>query len=919
MKLDSIKALDLEHTKTSEDELERRRIYYQAIDNLISKKFDFLAKTDPAGASNFLNYNPINKAINFLQAFPNLEFDTPDAKRYTVLSKYAEHKKALEENGYGFTIDRMGKAGKSEVNEISMLYILQRRFIKIVENRPVVNSLRSGYNHLLHGDSINELIGSTGLDPKLGKKLAEMCAYSFDPLIAETDGAELVSVPETFDYNHYRFADGVLNARTGEFIKGDRTTVCMHEIEQPYGYSDLSASIFEKLLDYMATEDGQVNPVKRKQILGFMLYPVSYNPIDKDVCVLFGSGGNGKSVLGDLMSLAYGSIGTADSFLKASKKADGSYKNIEITRAFSKNCIRFDEETFSHIDQAEQMKNFVNQKITYEKRDLQSVAVELYIRGIVILNSNTTGVVGASRANTWFTRRFKAINFKFVFDQDPEAKAWIKMATTNYNGLYVNYTQGDILSWLMEQRKKFTPEELEHPLPNVADVLALGDDVDEGDLITDIIRRNSSCYKELQAYFNALPDSTTVFPNMDNVRGVWLSKNLCREIGSALGEPKINREKVTKLINTITDDLIVYNSKSRAYVLYEDCNFPELPTEPEPTKRDEIIKQVAEDEGMLAETPKAVTELAMLELDKLKSEYEQVVPEEAETSQEASYELSIITNTSNGYVTNETPTEKVVTDIHDIVFPASGNKATMPKVFPDNRETRGDYSKKSSLMVLDFDHLPAFTIQEVLDKLKSLNMKMFVQESYRSAPMDFGVHVFFPMTKALVADEWNLYRDLLGEKILDETGLQFDTGHAGFRGVINGSFHEIIDIDGELATPPAGLEYLLGRKSQNTEKEPWTADRLTVPMYLGMDNKIARAVKDIYETRDLNIVDGERNSTVFMLSNDLVSMQNRGAFQNGVFDELWNTLADIITDSCTPSDASEFLGVMSRAQRNLEV
>ncbi len=137
---------------------------------------------------------------------------------------------------------------------------------------------------------------------------------------------------------------------------------------------------------------------------------------------------------------------------------------------------------------------------------------------------------------------------------------------------------------------------------------------------------------------------------------------------------------------------------------------------------------------------------------------------------------------------------------------------------------------------------------------------------------------------------------------------------------MNGSFHEIIDIDGsEIATPPAGLQYLLGTKAKSTEKEPWTADRLTMDMYLGMDNKITAQVKDVFETHDLNVVDGERNSTVFMLSNDLVSMQNRGAFQNGVFDELWNTLTQIIVDSCTPSDASEFIGVMNRAERKLEV
>lgn len=914
MKLDSVKELNLERTKTSPDEIERRNIYYRAIDQLIHNKFEFLVKTDPSGASNLLKYNPINKALNFLMAFPELEFDTPDAKRYTVLARYAEHKKALEANSYGFTIDRMGKAGKSEVNEISMLYILQRRFIKIVENRPVVNSLRSGYNHLLHGDSINELVGTTGLDPKLGKKLAEMCAYSFDPLIAETDGSDLVSVPATFDYNHYRFKDGVLNARTGEFIKGDTTTECMHLIDRNYGYSEISANIFEQLLDYLATEDGKVNQVKRKQILGFMLYPVSYNPIDKDISVLFGSGGNGKSVLGNIMSLAYGSIGTAGSFLKASKKADGSYKNIEITRAFSKNCIRFDEETFDHIDQAEQMKSFIDQKITYEKRDLQSVAVELYIRGIVILNSNTVSVTGASRANTWFTRRFKAINFKFVFDQDPEAKAWIKMATTNYNGRYVNYTQGDILSWLMEQRKKFTPEELEHPLPNVADVLALGDDVDEGDLVSEIIRRNSVSYKELQSGF-PLPDTTTVFNDMTNVRGVWISKNLCREIGSALNEPKLGRDKLIKLINGDTDDLIVYNNKSRTYVLYDTENF----SEPTPTKRDEIMKQVAEDEGMTVQSSNAVSELALLELEKLKNEYEQVVPVEAETSPEASYELSVITDTANGYVSNDTATNMVINDVHDLVFTDTGAKATMPKVFPDNRETRGDYSKTASMMVLDFDHLPAFTINEILDKLKSLHIKMYVQESYNSAPMNFGIHVFIPMTRGLVADEWNLYRDLLGERILNETGLQFDKGHAGFRGVVNGSFHEIIDIDGsEIATPPAGLQYLVNTKVKTTEKEPWTADRLTVPMYLNMDNKISPMVQDIFEARDMNIVDGERNKQTFVIANDLVSMQNRGAFQNGVFDELWNTLTQIIVDSCTPSDASEFIGVMNRAERNLE-
>lgn len=907
MKLGVIDKFNLDHTKPSEDELKRREIYYKDIDSLIQKKFLFMAETDPTGASNFITYNPINKAVNFLMEFPDLEFDTPDARRYVNASKYAEHKKALSEHGYGYLIESMGKGSKSEVNELSMIYILQRRFIKIVENRPVVNSMRSGYNHLLHKDSIEELVGSTGLPLKLGNQLAEMCAYGFNILLTENDGSELVSVPASFDYNHYRFRDGVLNARTGEFTPNDTTTVCMHEVKSEFGYSTHAKEIFERFVDYLATVNGKVDQRKRKQIIGFMLYPVSYNPIDKDISVLFGSGGNGKSVLGNLMSLAYGSIGTASSFLKASKKADGAYKNIEITRAFSKNSVRFDEETFSHIEQAEQMKNFIDQKITYEKRDLQSSSMELYIRGIVMLNSNTTGVVGASRNNTWFTRRFRALNFSFVFDNDPVAKEWIKMATSNINGIYAHFTQGDILSWLMEKREEFTPEELEHPLPNVADELALGDDTDDGEVATRIIQEHAQPFEVLQKTYS-LPSKIVGLDNLESVHGVVINKPLCREIGKEIGQPRLTRPQLIRLINEQTDDLMTYSNRSRELVFFEDDFLKPLP--PKPT-REEIVQRVAEEENMKDVTP---VEEFDIDMDAWFEEQLALLNKPSE-EEKPEVELAVITDL-NGHVSNQTITNKVVTDINDLVFDHKADKSKMPKIFPDARTKRGDYEQESRMLILDFDHIMDVEIDQVLDKLKQSGYKMYVQESYRSDVLDFGVHVFMPMKHGLTADQWNVYRDMVGEELLKTTGLQYDTGHAGFRGVVNGSFHEIITLDGEVLEPQvAVLDYLTKQVNKADSSTPWEYDRMVVDTYLEMDSEPSRELTGLLECGDLDEYTDARNNLVFMLSNDLVKMQNRNALQNGVFDDLWDKLTRVVENSI---DANEFLSVMNTAYGKLE-
>lgn len=913
----------------------RRRIYLEDLSEVADFKYDRLASKGIASAESYLEKNPIVKAIRFLSILDaegiELEFDTPNASAYAFESKYVEQKQALQNKGfYGDLTDKAGKPNKDVITSVSYVYLIQNCIVKVIDNKPVVNS-RSGYVHITDRDAVIELMGITALDEKQATKLLNDFASTLIAMLPNGVGERLMSVPKTFDYFHYRFQNGVLDARTGMFFEGDTTSDCMYDCNYKYQCSTEAENIFEQFVSYLAMDaDGIIDLEKRRQIIGFMLYPVCYNVADKDISVLFGSGGNGKSALGDLMSFAYGSMGIGKSYLSATKKASGTYMNKEISSAFSKNSAFFDEETFSHVEQAEQMKHFIDQTISYEIRNLGASSIDLAIRGVVMFNSNTTGLIGASRSNTWLTRRFTGIKFEFVFDNNPEAKAWIKKAFHNNNGVYSNFNQADILFWLMKQRKNYSIADLEHPLKNVAEVLSLADDIDEGDIITNIVRRNSVCYAELGAYGKSLPEKNSIFPSVENVRGAWLNKALTREIGLALGEPKMNRDQIKRIVDLETDGLAIYESSRCTYILYEDSSVPT--PDPEPTKRDEIIKQVAEEEGMLAEVPNpmsddqettsTVTESeisgALAQLEALSAFYEQaeqVVPEEPKTSQEASYEVSVITKQGNVYSTD--PTEYVVTDIHDLVFPDNGGKHTMPKLFPDNRETRGDYSKKSGLLFFDFDHIVACNVEEVVAKLETLNIEMYVQESYSSSFGNIGIHVFMPMSKRLGNLEWKQYRNNLSEMIKEKTGLDHDTKHNGFTGILYGTPNPIIDVKGARLNPPIkALQIQLESSRHNEVKEDWTADRMTVSMYLDMNSQPSREFKELIEVGELDAFDGERNDKVFMLAKDLVGMQNRNAFQNGVFDELWETLNNLVSAS---SDASEYLQRMSSIINDLQL
>lgn len=271
---------------------------------------------------------------------------------------------------------------------------------------------------------------------------------------------------------------------------------------------------------------------------------------------------------------------------------------------------------------------------------------------------------------------------------------------------------------------------------------------------------------------------------------------------------------------------------------------------------------------------------------------------------------------NNGYISNETATDTILTDFSQLKFLKREDKSTMPKVFPDNRSTRGDYSKTSNIMVLDIDHIFVFDIEDIIENLKKLGIEMHVQESFNSKELDRGVHVFIPINKELDADEWNVYRMIIGSEVFNKTGYQYDKQHAGFRGVINGSFHDVIDIDGKIAEVPE-LSFYMPNKSA-TEFDEWSGDYLVEETYLSMDSIPSQKFQELIDSQDLNDFEGERNSTVFMIAKDLVGLENRGAFQNGVFDTLWSNLEDIITTSCTGKDCAEFMAILNRTYADLE-
>lgn len=849
----------------------------------------------------------LTKALRILTTYVEIDFKYIDARQYLFDRDFEEVYKPifLSAGLVSKNIEpkKWFTTKYSEYNIISVMHILQNMDIKIFGETLLIEG-ENGYV-TANADTLPTFLKTNySLTPDASIYLAsQLLSYLYDTITERMEYE--INVPRTFSCYTYSTDKGVIDLKARKFIPEAKSSDAYHFVRGKFENDPVKQELINEFFTVISTDtNGYCNPELRKQMIANFMYGVFNNQSNRYIIAQLGCGGNGKSIFNKLEERAFGLSNHIESLIKMYDQAEHNHNYSDMFIASSTRNLNLDDEKDEYITRKGIMTDYFklidSTLVAFTPRKMGGNAETVYFRGVARTNMNKTKWDFLQEGDISITRRFRTITFPNIISKSPYATKVISRIMNPLDSDYVYLSQADLLYFVFTESQKYTEEELQTPCYPFEHGITITADINSEDIIKNYIRKNK----------------TPLLEFMSEHTNIKISQQLDYQYGFAYSE-QVGRD-LSKLTNQKINKMSFYDTA---------CNIPNYRCmKPQNVVcvffNDDDFKPEPEKESLPVEVTEDVSEMSFGELfPELNAQF---VIEDMQAKKEIKEEVKPVAFKpmmsaicyNNGYISNDTTTDTILTDFSQLKFLKREDKATMPKVFPDTRSTRGDYSKTSNIMVLDIDHIFALDIEEVIENLKKVGVEMHVQESFNSKELDRGVHVFIPMNKSLDADEWNTYRMIIGSEVFNKTGYQYDKQHAGFRGVINGSFHDVINLEGKLAEVPE-LSFYLPNKSA-TEFDEWNGDYLVEETYLSMDSIPSQKFQELLDTQDLNEFEGERNSTVFMIAKDLVGLENRGAFQNGVFDTLWSNLEDIITTSCTGKDCAEFMAILNRAYGELE-